>query len=428
MKNAWTTLYCLLFASFCLSNAHAQPVPQIGQCVDVAAQRAFDIDANLWMRDVQNHAIQFRAMRDPSGMTFLFLPSAHPAFRYWVTWDMRVIRIQPNGFWQQTGHCQIHPAFLAQMQPAPIVPPNLDYYSTALESQAQPSGVAPEVKLPAAIADALTQDDQFLPHMQVRQANLASCVASSGNNRNLFFDCVANNSMGAREREIYNCARNAGDNKEALSMCMLKTTLGSSERAALSRVEDCARQYGNNWNQYPVCMASGQFDEKTQLAVSCAQQNIRNGSADYWGMAACYAGPQFLNSVQPNAETMVAIECAMGSGGEPTTFVGCTSGRLMASELQKCLTDGIGGKGCFGDGNTITQAYNKVGKEIENAFGKNSVVADAWKVYAATTNPADAAKAMNNIVREAGTAGQNIAREAQKVLPRIKIKRIKIKW
>lgn len=428
MKKAWYTLCSLLLASFCLSNANAQSAVQVGRCFDAVAQRAFDLDSNLWMRDVQNHGNQFRAQRDPSGMTFLLLPSAHPAFRYWVTWDRRVIRIAPDGSWVQSGHCEILDAFVAQMRPAPIVPPDLDFYSTALETQSVTDTQAPEVKLPERIAARLPKGDEFLPQMQVRPDRLAACRASSNGDTDRFFDCVANTSMGEKEREAYNCARSAGSNKEALSMCMLKATMGQQERELLGRVEECARQYGSNWNQYPVCMAADQFDAKTQRAVSCVQQNIRNGSANYWGMAACYAGPDLLDQLQPNAESMVAIECAMGSGGEPTTFVGCTSGRLMASELQKCLTLGVGGNGCFGDGNTITQTYKRIGEEIEKTFGKKSVVADAWKVYAATTNPADAAKALNNVVREGGKAGENIAREAQKVLPRIKIKRIKIKW
>lgn len=424
----WITIKCLLiaclfpFASFAQHFPGGPPV-KVGECRDYITQRVYEVDSNLWMRNIYNHAEQYHARRDPSGMTFMLLPSGIPTSRFWVTWDMRLIRIEANGSWFQQGDCQLHPNFVNPHRPVPVVQPNVDYNAVRLEHA--PSNLTQEVKIPDGFIE---EDVEFLAPIKANQAVAGNCMTTSGGNRNKFFDCVARESMGAKERAAYDCMRSAGTNKQELSLCMLKTNMGSNERAALASVENCARTHGNNWGQYPVCLSAGQFDDKTRRAIDCAQKNMTTGNPNYWGMASCYAGPQILGGLKPNAEAAMAIECAMASGGEPSTFVSCTSGQLIASELNKCLTHGVGGNGCFGEGNTITKAYDDVGKKIADAFGKNSVAYDAWRVYAATTNPADAAKALNNIAREGSQAAKNVAREAQKVIPRIKVKRIKIKW
>ena len=53
-----------------------------------------------------------------------------------------------------------------------------------------------------------------------------------------------------------------------------------------------------------------------------------------------------------NHEGQVAAECVAQNG---VTYAagGCIAGRLTADELNKCFTDGIGGRGCFGDNNTL---------------------------------------------------------------------------
>lgn len=421
MKKLFALLATVSILVFGSGSAQAQVV---GACGLPQFNEVYDVFSNLGMRSRTVPGNQFQAVRDPSGMTFLLLPSAIPANRFWVTWDGRLVTINiTNGVWSQVGQCQFHPAFVAAvMQPPPPPPmPNLDYNLVALQTGA---GV-PDVKLPTG---QMNDEAEFLTPLKVDVNTAGVCLNQGQGDPNRFYDCIANQSMGQKEREIYRCMRSSGTSKEAVAMCALRTNLGTQEGAALAAVESCARQFGNNWNKYPACMASSAGDEKTQRAVACAQQSMSSGQVNYWGMATCYAGPQVLNSLNPNTETMVAVECAMSSGGQPQVFVGCTSGRLMANELNKCLTDGVGGNGGFGNGNTINKAYDAIDKQIKASFGSNTVAYQAWQTYAATTNPIYAARALNNIVREGGVAAENIAREAQKVMPRIKVKRIKIKW
>ena len=53
-----------------------------------------------------------------------------------------------------------------------------------------------------------------------------------------------------------------------------------------------------------------------------------------------------------NHEGQVTADCVAQFGVSYATG-GCVAGRLTADELNKCFTDGIGGRGCFGDNNTL---------------------------------------------------------------------------
>lgn len=52
-----------------------------------------------------------------------------------------------------------------------------------------------------------------------------------------------------------------------------------------------------------------------------------------------------------NHENQVAVECVSQYG--ISYGAACVTARLTADELNKCLTDGFGGRGCFGDNNTL---------------------------------------------------------------------------
>jgi hypothetical protein len=59
-----------------------------------------------------------------------------------------------------------------------------------------------------------------------------------------------------------------------------------------------------------------------------------------------------LNS-QLNPEQQIAVQCVAEAGGQPYAAAVCTASRLTLRELRKCVTDGIGGHGCFGDSNDL---------------------------------------------------------------------------
>lgn len=390
--------------------AFSQPAFRIGQCRDAITGRIDDVDSNLWMRNTQNHSIQIRAERDPSGVTFMRIPAANPLEQFWVTWDMRVIQINQFGQWRVMGDCRLDPMFLQRARPVfytgPITYDNLGI--VVGDGMDTTSTLIPN--------NLIEQGLEFVAPVIPTQALTERCMTSSGGDRRQFFDCVAAEAMGEKELASYRCMRES-QNREQLSLCLLRENMGQNERAALADAERCYKQYGTNWQQYPVCMASGRFDEKTARALQCLQQNSQTGSFSYWGLAVCYAGPQ----LGLNAEAVVAMECAMASGGEPLTFVGCTGGRLAMMELDKCFTVGVGDNGCFGKNNLFTTTINNIGAELGRQFGPNNDVVRAWNDI--TRGPGkkhEAVRIVNNVTREAGRASKNIKREVKKVLPRIK--------
>jgi hypothetical protein len=67
--------------------------------------------------------------------------------------------------------------------------------------------------------------------------------------------------------------------------------------------------------------------------------------------------------------------------------------RLTARELTKCFTDGIGGRGCFGDTNDLVGKNGWVGKQLRAiAGGPNSVF----------NNPGQLLGGPNSFVRNPG--------------------------
>jgi hypothetical protein len=215
--------------------------------------------------------------------------------------------------------------------------------------------------------------------------------------------------------------------REGIALCVLEGSLGANERRALADLEKCAAVHAGDWGQYPMCMADGRFDPETVRGLQCAQQNLQGPNPSYWGLAACYAGPKLLDKLRPNTEAVIALECAMTSGGEPAVFASCTGGQLAVRELDKCLQHGIGGKGCFGDNNFFVQAHRALDQTIADAVGKNSVAYQAWQAASSMTDPVQLAKTVNTVVRESGRAAENVKRELSKVVPRIKVKRIRVK-
>lgn len=65
-----------------------------------------------------------------------------------------------------------------------------------------------------------------------------------------------------------------------------------------------------------------------------------------WGQAAGMMGV--------NHEGQVATEC-IAQFGPSKAGAACIATRLTVDEIEKCFNDGFGGRGCFGDNNTIVQ-------------------------------------------------------------------------
>lgn len=408
----------LLGASLLLITPHTASGQVIGQCDDHMRRQSFFVYANLTIAQAANPANMGQAIRDPSGMTFMRLPTDNPMLQFWVTWQGQIIQIDPVGRWLPIGECRINvpPQYMPSQPPRPLPPSAFSTIDLGLGVTDVPTSSA---QLPKGL---MPEGEHFLPPL-VPNAELAKrCMDVSGGREDAFLDCVAADALGQRERASYRCLR-AATNDDERALCLLRENMGQQERKYLAQAEKCYQQYGQNWGQYPLCMAADQFDERTSRGIQCLQQNAQTGSINYWGMAACYFGPQ----MGLNQEATVAMECAMASKGQPKLFLICTGGRLAVAELDRCFTNGVGGDdGCFGKNNVFTKHINDVANEIAQHFGEGSLYAKTWRDL--TKGPGknhEAVQFSNNLAREAGNAGEIVRRAVKKVTPRV---RIKIKW
>ncbi|MGF6271815.1 hypothetical protein ABIB38_000157 [Massilia sp. UYP11] len=412
MKNCYLAIIlCFLFAGFSRPS-HAQQI--VGECLQ-GDGKIFGVYQNFFVQQKFFPANQGQGYRDPSGQAFMRFPSVS-SIAVWVTWDMNMIQIDQMG-WHVIGKCQMNPQFVQSM--AIVTFPMPQQYNAVVFESPGTNGMTRSATIPA---NFLIQEITFVKPLvpQLSAAQECQSYVSQGNH-NGFMDCMAPKMMGSREHGYYDCMRRHGGNQDELALCMLGRSMGQNERAALNAAEACYRQYGTAWQQYPACALQNNlpFDERTARAIQCLEKSAGGNGIDYLGMGVCYAGPDLMKGM--NQESLIAMQCAMASGGDPMTFATCTGGQLATNELNKCFTHGIGGNGCFGDGNTLVSTARNIGNEIGQHFGQNSAAVQAWNAMTTMPGPNnEAVKIVNHSVREMEKAGKNIGREVKKILPRIR--------
>lgn len=259
-----------------------------------------------------------------------------------------------------------------------------------------------------------------------------------------FGECAATRFIGRAEKAVVDCALNATDvttfatcaapnvgvkmsnEQRIVAKCALKSKGDASDFASCAgaglvgnglgeteqKVLGCAASAGGDTAKFAACSASSVFGERLskeqQIAVQCAAQS----QGDPTGFATC-AGANFFG-MQLNPEQQIAVQCVVATGGTPPAAAGCMASRLVARELTKCLTDGVGGKGCFGDNNDLVGKNGFVGRTIgQIAGGPNSVINNPNQIWGGDNsfvrNPDQIWGGPNSFVRNPGQiwGGQN---------------------
>jgi len=403
---------CLLLLSF-FSNLYSQPV-LLGRIYDQAHQQSFALYSDGMMIQDGNPMNRGLAQRDPSGMMYLRLPAANPYQKaFFLDYSRNVIEIDYVQGARVIGYSDIQPPAQPVMN---YTPPQ---YSPNVGIQTA-NGFQP---LPSQIVDV---NNPYGNLMITNEQTAANCYNQSmGFNGALdqqkFGDCMVENMAGKKENEIYKCVKNASTAEEQ-ALCLVGTMGGANERKISQSLLKCYQQYGNDYSKYPLCLAGESSDPELQKLLSCVQQQGQYGQVNFMNTAVCY-GADKLNL---NTEAQIVVQCAVTSGGQPYVFAGCAGGQLMARELDKCLTIGVGGdSGCFGKNNDIVKGLNKIGSELQNQFGPTNDIVRTWNasVHDIQYGPGqnhEAVKIIRNVGNELGKAGNNIGKEIKKVLPRIK--------
>jgi hypothetical protein len=292
-----------------------------------------------------------------------------------------------------------------------------------------------------------------------KERAILDCGASANGNSEEFVRCSAPQFMGRQEKAVLDCAVNSAS-VDAFAACALPNTsvkmsndqrivarcglqskgdpaafaacagsgfavsnLGPRERAVVS----CAGSANGDKGKFAGCAAEallgGQMSREQQVALRCAAES--GGSAD---VALGCAGANMFN-LQMTPEQQIAVQCVVASGGTPAPAAGCMASRLTIRELTKCMTDGVGGKGCFGDSNDLVGKNGWVRKTMgQIAGGPNSLINNPDQIWGGDNsfarNPGQIFGGDNSFVRNPGQifGGSNsVFHKPGQLLPKPKI-------
>lgn len=253
--------------------------------------------------------------------------------------------------------------------------------------------------------------DRFLSRTQ--KAALDCAVSSS--DASSFAICAGSDvgvKMSDDQRIVVKCALQSNGEPDNFAGCaggaLLGRNLGPNEQAVLN----CAANSSGDEEQFAICSAStllgAHLSREQQVAIQCAAQS----QGDPTGMATC-AGANMFN-LQLNPEQQIAVQCVVSTGGQPYAAAGCIASRLTARELTKCLTDGVGGRGCFGDNNDLVGKNGWVRRTMgQIAGGPNSVINNPGQIWGGDNsfvrNPSQIFGGSNSFVRNPSQiwGGQN---------------------
>jgi uncharacterized membrane protein len=218
---------------------------------------------------------------------------------------------------------------------------------------------------------ALCAADGVLP-AQAYQA--AKCVSDydHGDDEAELVSCVAKGNVSPEAQRALDCALKSDDDLASYSFV---TCVGSQYLTDdQTKILDCVSQNSDSYEDAALCVASSRLPPEASKALGCVLDND-----DYLSMGVCAAGG---DSLTPEQRTFAS--CAIETGGQPYAFAVCFGSQTTINELQKCLTQGIGGHGCFGDDNTAVKFVNDAWKDVTQGPGaKNDLFgADGWTATA----------------------------------------------
>lgn len=409
------TVLLVLVAIVLALPAQAQ---QVGRCVAPNFGASYAVMGSGLIVQEQNPTNQGMSVRDPSGQTFLRLPSLTPQqTAYFVAWNGALVEVHYQNGMQQIGYCQFSdPVFLQQNPYVTLWQPPQMANGFGIET---PQGTIP---VPQQLAD---PNNVFAVPRLVNQNQASTCYqqanVAGGVDRSRFGACLIQYMATPGERALLDCSRSS--DRAAVAFCMVGQLGGQNEQRAAAALQNCYQQYGSDYSRYPLCMASGNVPLAAGRLLACVEQQSRSGGVTMMGTAVCYGA----NSLNMNPETQIIVGCAMATGGEPYAFAGCAGGQLTTRELNKCLTNGVGGSnGCFGPNNDIIKALGGTGQWLAGQFGPNNTLVNTWNntVNDLRNGPGpnhEAVRAIRNVGNALSRGESNVRREVGKVLKGIRL-------
>lgn len=266
------------------------------------------------------------------------------------------------------------------------------------------------------------------------QQAVVTCAAKPGATAETFISCAAPRFLNGQQKAVLDCAAmeadaaafalcaapNAGvkmsDDQRILARCAMSSKGDTSAFAACAGTSFIQRGLGPREQAVIACAAGANGDRSA--FVGCAASKLVGGNlspeqqvalrctAESGGDPASFGGCAAANmfSLQLNPEQQIAVQCVVSTGGQPYAAAGCIASRLTLRELTKCMTDGFGGDGCFGDNNDLVGRNGFVGRTLgQIAGGPNSVINNPNQIWGGDNsfvrNPGQILGGPNSFVR-----------------------------
>ncbi len=190
-------------------------------------------------------------------------------------------------------------------------------------------------------------------------ARIAGCLSKQNPEDKVI--CIAGDTPEVRAAQrVFKCVLEGRDVSSALENCA-DGVLGEKSRRSLA----CISRSNGDRSKIAECAVGAVLPPEAARLAGCATSS--QGPTEF---ALCAVSPAM------NEEWRIAAECATQSGGEPVSFVSCTSGRLTLRELTKCFRGQIG-KDCFGPNNTIVVTLRNAFHDLTYGPGENNEIVKA---------------------------------------------------
>lgn len=200
-------------------------------------------------------------------------------------------------------------------------------------------------------------------YMTPEEQNAAQCTSQYISTRTTvdFMKCMANGELDPNSAAIVNCAIDNQGSYASMAACAGGSTLTPEQR----RLYDCIASHYSDYVQAGMCVAGTRMSAEQQRIMNCVAQN----TTSYMQAGVCAAAG---NKLTP--EQQVFVQCAVWSGGQAYAMAGCVGSQLTLNELQKCMTTGIGGRGCFGNNNTVVASIRNAFRDVTKGPGPNNEI------------------------------------------------------
>jgi hypothetical protein len=201
-----------------------------------------------------------------------------------------------------------------------------------------------------------------------KEYQIASCAGQYNSDRitSNFLKCIAGTQFNQSDQRLINCALDNRQNYSGTLACAALANLTPEQQ----RLYRCVSNNTNSYVAAGVCIAGDRLSPEQSRIASC----VLNNSGSYAQMGVCAVG----NNLTPEQQAFAS--CAISTGGQPYAFAGCVGTQLTLNELQKCMTRGIGGSGCFGENNTAVKFVTNAFKDITEGPGPSNDLLgrDGW--------------------------------------------------